>query len=515
VSTTPPRGLARTVVRGVALAGGGYVVTQVLTLAAYLVLARLATPADFGDYAAATVLLTVGFMFAESGTMAALVQRPDRVEEAAATAVISTIAAGVGLALVALAASPLIGHFFKSDEVSALAAAASGLLFLNAIPIVPTALLQRRFVFVRRVIVQPVGIVAFGAVAIIGTARGMGAWGLLLGTYAQAVTDVVLSWLLVRWRPRFHLASVSMWRELVGYGRHVFGSNAIVHVGGQVPVAVIGRLFGAGALGQYRYANRIASLPFALTLAGGSFVIFPAFARIADDAARLRAAFGRAMRWMAAFAFPLGLILLPLGKPLMVLVFGSTWAEAGEVTMALCLIPVAGAMFSVVCEVFTANGRPELTVRLVVVQLLCMIVAMAALSPFDLIGVAAGISVGVAGGATYALALAHRVLEMPVRSIVAEIAPPLVAACLMAGAIIPVQIAIDPVAHGNAVGLLLLFVEGLLAGAIYVACLHRLAPTHLGEFRGLVRDMISRRGEPAAELDPASAEMMANPPVPR
>jgi O-antigen/teichoic acid export membrane protein len=509
-----PAGLARTVVRGVALAGGGYMLTQVLTLAAYLVLARLATPADFGDYAAATVLLTVGFMFAESGTMAALVQRPDRVEEAAATATISTIAAGVGLALAALAASPVVGHFFGSHEVTDLAAAASGLLFLNAIPIVPTALLQRRFVFLRRVIVQPVGIVAFGVVAIIATAHGMGAWGLLLGSYAQAATDVALSWGLVRWRPRLGLASVSMWRELISYGRFVFGSTALLHVGAQVPVAVIGRLFGAGALGQYRYANRIASLPFALTLAGGSFVIFPAFARIADDAARLRSAFVRATRWMAAFAFPLGLILLPLGKPLMTLAFGSTWARAGEVTMALCLIPVAGALFSVVCEVFTANGRPQLLVRLVVVQLLCIFSAMAALSPFDLIGVAAGISVGVAGGAVYALAVAHRELEVPVRSIVAELAPPLLAGSLMAVVMIPIQAAVDPVAHGTAVGLLLLLGEGLVAAAIYVGCLHRLAPTHLGEFRSLVKDMMGRR-EPTPELDPASAEMVASPPVPR
>jgi len=509
-----PRGLARTVIRGVAVAGGGYVLTQALTLGVYLVLARTATPADFGAYAAATVLLTVGFMFAESGTMAAIVQRPDRVEEAAATAVISTFAAGVGLSLLALAAAPLLGLLFRSDHVTALAAAASGLMLLTAIPIVPTALLQRRFSFVRRVIVQPIGIVVFGAVTIFATARGMGAWGLLIGTYAQAVTDVALSWGLVRWRPRFSLASMSMWRELMGYGRYVFGSNIVFHIGAQVPVALIGRRFGAGPLGQFRYADRVAGLPFALTLAGASFVIFPAFARIAADAARLRSAFGRAMRWMAAFAFPLGLILLPLGKPLMILVFGSTWAQAGELAMALCLIPVTGAMFSIVCEVFTANGQPELLVRLTVIQRLCVIAGMVALLPFGLIGVGAGISLGAAVGSVHALRVAHRVLGITVRSIVAETVPPLAASVLMAAAMIPVQIALDPVSHGTGVGLLLLCAEGLLAAAIYVACLHRLAPGHLGEFRDMVGQLRGGRGE-VAEPDPASAEMLASSPVPR
>jgi PST family polysaccharide transporter len=514
VSEPAPRGLTRLVVRGVALAGGGYVVTQVLTLAAYLVLARLLAPEEFGDFAAASVLIGVGFMVTESGMLSALVQRPDRIEEAAATAVISTAISGAALSLTALALSPLIGHFFDSDRVGELAAAMAGVLFLYAIPIVPTALLQRRFSFLRRMVVQPVGTIVFGVVAVVCASNGVGVWSLVYGTYAQAIVDVALSWGLARWRPQLRLASFAVWRELIAYGRHVFTATAVLHVGAQIPVALTGRYVGAGALGQYRYADRIASMPFAITLAGASYVVFPAFARIASDAVRLRGAFIRALRWMSALAFPLGLALLPLGQPLTVLVFGPRWEDAGTATMALALYPAAGAVFSVVSEVFTANGRPQLLMRLVLVQLAVGAAAMVALVHLGLTGIAAGVSIGAVGGAAYSLYVVNRELEVPFKAILGELWQPTVAGMIMAAIMVPVEFGVVHAAsHPGALGFALLAVESLACAVIYLGVLHRLAPDRLHELRGLLRAGASGEADQTGVSDPIENEMLNEPPA--
>jgi len=481
----------------VTVAASGHTLTQALTLAVYLVLARLATPADFGQLAAGSILISVGLLFTEAGMAAALVQRRDRIEEAAATAVISTFAAGALFALLAFAASPLIGQFFDSGKVAAVAAAVSGLLLLRTIPVVPNALLQRRFSFIRRMIVEPAGVVALGITAIIATANGLGVWGLVLGHYAAAVTDVVLSWSLVRWRPQLGLASLEMWRQLIRYGRYVFISTAVDRVNLQIPVALIGRFVGSGPLGQYRYASRMASAPFEAMLAGASYVIFPAFARIADDADRFRAAFVRALGWMATIGIPSGLILLPFGRPLAELVFGSVWIPAGEAAMALCLFPAAGALFSVVAEAFTANGRTELLLRMVFVQLLLGGIAMVAFVPLGLIGVSAGLSLGSVGAAVYALYLAHVVVGVPARSIAHQIGPPLVAAAAMAGVMLPLEAWVVRAAeHGTVPGLLLLTAELATAAFVYVLLLHVLAPGRLREFARDMRMAIpSRTGD--------------------
>lgn len=494
-----PSGLTRTVVRGVGASGLGYVLTQVLTLAAYLALARLATPEDFGEFAAGAIVVNISLLVfgAESGILSALIHRRDRLEEAAATAVVATAVAGVVLSLLALAVSPLVGEFFDSDRIGSVAAASSGLMLLRTIPVVPMALLQRRFSFLRRMVVEPVGVVVFGVVAVIATANGMGVWGLVIATYAQAFLDAILSWGLVRWRPRFRLASIPMWRELVAYARHVFAASAVLRTGEQIPAALIGRFVGAAPLGQFRYGIRIASTPFGLILAAASYVLFPALARIADDRERFRLAFIRALRWMAVAGMPTGLIVLALGKPTAELVFGDVWADAGEAAMALCLYPAAGALSSVVVESFLASGRPQLVVRIEVVALVIGAATMVALLPLELVGVAAGVSIGISAGAVYALYKAHVVLSISAREILAEIGPPIAAAVVMGVSVLALdRLVVDSRDHETALGLCLLAAEGIAAFGIYGLVLHGLAPGRAPELRALIE---RARAQPAAE----------------
>ena len=113
-----PPGLAGTVLRGASLGGLGYGVSQALTLGTYIVLARLITPEEFGDFAAATVLIGFTLLVTETGMMSAIVQRRSRLEEAANTAFLATLVGGFLFTGILFALAPLIGNFFGSDEVT-------------------------------------------------------------------------------------------------------------------------------------------------------------------------------------------------------------------------------------------------------------------------------------------------------------------------------------------------------------------------------------------------------------
>ena len=130
----PLRGHA---VRGARLALLGWGLSQGLTFIAYIVLARLATPTDFGQFAAAMILVGVGNLLGESGMMAALINRRDRIEEAASTAFFALFAGGFLLTLGALALSPLVGLYYHSSRVGLLAAALSASVLIRMLTIVP------------------------------------------------------------------------------------------------------------------------------------------------------------------------------------------------------------------------------------------------------------------------------------------------------------------------------------------------------------------------------------------
>ena len=120
----------------------------------------------------------------------------------------------MAVSLLALAVAPLIGDFFRSDTVGAVAAAISGQLFLRSATVVPNAMMERELALLRRTVVEPSAAIAFAAAAIVAMANGLGVWGLVIGNYVQIAVDAVLTWVLARWRPRAHLASLGMWREL-------------------------------------------------------------------------------------------------------------------------------------------------------------------------------------------------------------------------------------------------------------------------------------------------------------
>jgi PST family polysaccharide transporter len=499
--TPSSRNLTGTVLRGVGLAAIGYVLTQALTLGFYVALARLATPTDFGQFAAGSLVVSVGLLFSESGMLAALIQRRDRVEEAASTAVISTALGGLLLSLLALALSPLIGAFFESSRVGSLAAVMSGLLFVRGLKVVPDALLQRRFSFIRRMVVEPAQAIALGVAAVIATANGLGPWGLVIGLYAAAVTDVLLSWPLARWRPRFDLASFSMWRELIGYGRHLIAANLAHRLGDQVPKLVLGRFVGEAALGQYRYADRVAWTPVMLLISGGAYVLLPAFARISHETPRFRWAFLRSLRWFGILGMPLGLILLPLGVPLVVLVFGDVWRDAGYAAMALSGFAVASTLISIQSEAFKAVGQPSILVRVHIVSGVAATAAMLALLPFDLVGVVGGVSLGTMSGAIYGLVRVSQAVGVRLGEVLAQLWAPLVAALIMAAALLPVEfMVIDAADRPTIEGLLMVAVEGLIAAVVYIVALIALAPGTPAEFRDLARTMRRDRREPGAAI---------------
>ena len=470
------------VVRGAGLAGAGFALAQVLTLSFYLVLARLATPDDFGVFAAGSILVGIGTLFAEAGLMSALIQRRDRIEEAASTAVAATLVGGLALSLLALALAPLVGLYFERTGVTQVAAAMSGWLLLQAATVVPDALMQRRFSFIRRLAVEPAGVVTFGITAVVACSHGLGVWGLVLGTYALGVTQVALAWGLVGWRPSARLVSYEMWRELLAFGRHVMSSEFIRRVAAELDAALVGRFIGTAPLGQYRYARRFAIQPLAGVVNIASYVLLPALAQLSGERERFRPAFLRALRWTSTIALPTSFAFLPLGEPVAVLLLGERWREAGQALSALCAYSAGGAVVSVASEGLKAWGRPDFLPRIHLFAAILAAALMLALLPVGLVGIAAGVSIASAAAAVYALRVVGRAIDIPLRGMLAEIWPPFVAAALSAATLYPAErLLVHASERGTVVGLALLAAEALLGAALYLALLAAAAPASARE----------------------------------
>ncbi len=467
--------------------------TQVITFVSYLVLARLVEPRQFGHFTAGILIAGVGTLVGDTGMAAAVIRAQDGGEEVPNTALVSTVVSGAIMSLVALAAAPLLGLFFQSHQVELIAAVMSGWLLLRMVAYIPEAMLQRRLSFLRRMVVDPMAAIAYLVVAIGAGENGMGAWTLVLATYASASVSAIAAWTLARWRPRPRLASMRTWRELARFGRPVVTAELIRRGVEEIPVAGIGRFIGAGALGQYTYAMRVATQPLGLIVNGIAYVLLPSFARLASNEQRLRAAVIRALRAVCAIAFPAGLILVPLAVPAMTVVFGSRWHQAGYALMALAVSCAALSLDSLASEIWKATGHVRYLPRMHALALGLTTVLVAAALPLGLVAVCGAISVASLGVALYAVWGIHAAIDVRLRALVSEIWPPAVAAVVMGSALYAIdRLAIHAGAHQVAIALALLVFEGLLGVAIYLISLRLIAPEATADLVALGRPLLAR-----------------------
>jgi PST family polysaccharide transporter len=481
-----PEEFARVVVRGAGIASAIQLTSQAIALVFYMAIARLTTPAVFGAFAAASIIVSATGLFVESGMQAAIIQRRERVEEAAATAVLATLGAGAGFSLVALAAWPVIGLYFHSREVGVVAASLSALPFLNVVPLIPGAMMTRRFLLLRRVILEPVAVCTYGLATTAALSAGMGIWGFVVGSYVSAFFRAVAAWVLARWRPDFRRASFAIWRELARFGRHVVASELLTQSAGIGTTALVGRFLGAVSLGYYRAASRMAAQATIPIVSAGAAMLLPAFARIADDEVRLRRGAMRALRLQCVVVFPLALAFIPLGEQVMILLLGEPWAPAGPVLAALsgqmALLPLG----LIASEVFKGAGRPWLVTRLSALSTVATLAAVAAFLPLGAVGAALGVSLAALVVGLYSVWSLSRVLGVGPSRILVELAPPAVAAAVMAGMLGVLDRVVQP-GGGTLARIVFLALEGLVGLAVYSAALAVIKPTLFRELIDLRR----------------------------
>jgi PST family polysaccharide transporter len=478
----------------------GYLGAQAISLVTFVVLARLAPPATFGAYAAAAILLGVSALYTEGGMQAAVIHEKEHVQEAASTALAANVIGGLCLTALAAAAAPLIGLFFHSATVGYAAALMAGIIVIDAASIAPGAIMRRGvsglFPFV-----EPCASAAYGIVAVVTLATGLGLWGLVLATYANAIARTAITWSLARWRPTLSLVSWPMWRSLSRYGRPVVLGLVLGEIGSIGSTALVGRVLGASDLGRFRAAQRFVLQANSAIVFGGGYALLPAFARIWRDEQRFQRAVRRSLRALSLIVFPISAVFVPLGQPIAVLLLGQQWRAAGPIMMAMAGIGIALALDSISVEAFKATGRTDLVPRYHGLQAVAPIPLMAALIHFGAVGMGLAMSLGMCTVALFSTRALARLIHLPFRDLATQIAPATASSIVMAVGVFVLDRGVIHAAHSNGIkALVLLAVDLLAAAAVYLCSLAVVSHQSVIELIAIGKLLVRRpeKSKPAA-----------------
>jgi PST family polysaccharide transporter len=445
---------------------------QLFSFIVFVVLARLLTPAEFGIVAFASIFVDISRQVLASGVSDALVRHTswDESYSSSALALNTVIALLIGVLLLAIGI-PVFGALGHGDSVPILGSLALSLPIDSTRGIVE-AKLRRDFAFrtitIRNVVASIVG----GVIGILVALAGGGAWALVVNKLLQNTMSLVLTLMSARWLPKKPPTWANM-VELARFSSGLLGTQALAALNTEISGVVIGGLLGPAALGVYRAGTRLTGMLSLALISPLLAVALPTFSRIKDDPAALRSAYLRVTASCALVAFPLFIGAGALASDLVRLLLGEQWT-ASSVVMRLTSLSVTVTILEYFfVPVMTAVGKPKLAFSYYVAASSGNGLFAVVASPFGLIATAASQVLRAYATLPIMLHMLRTCIDLKARAVILNIAPSLIAALAMGGAVMALRAFVLPNNLAPIVSLALLIPLGAILYGVLLATVFR------------------------------------------
>lgn len=365
-------GYTKSAIIGVSWLGAARAATRFGSLIRTAILARLLTPAQFGIFGMAALVLAFLEIMVETGVNVVLIQEKDDVKEFINTAWVISIIRGIMISILIILSTPLVILFFKTSELTGYILLISMVPFIRGFINPAIVNFQKDLKFHLEFKFRTAIFFVDATVAIIITLITMTPVGLIWGLIAGALAEVVISQLFVKPRPRFKLDSKKA-KTIVGRGKWMTLAGIFNYFSSQGDDAVVGRIMDSTALGLYQVAYKISTLPLTEVTQLINKVTLPVYVRISDDKKRLRRAFVRTMIAITLIVVPISLVIYLFPNFVINILLGSKWSAAVPVLKVLAVFGVIRALIGVPHSLFLSLKKQ----RVVAISMLLETIGLA------------------------------------------------------------------------------------------------------------------------------------------
>jgi PST family polysaccharide transporter len=346
------------VLSGVVWSGAARVGQQAMQFGLSIILARLLLPEDFGTIAMVLVFMGFANLFVDAGFGAALIQRVDVEERHIHSVFWLNVLLGAGMTVLFFVAAPFVAAFYEDADLLPLTRTLSVIFVISTVGMVPLALMQRRLQFHLLARISLLATLLSGLIGVSMAWAGAGVWSLVGQTIVSALLLTIMYWWASAWRPRLLVERVAL-RELWGFTAHLFGFSFINYWARNADNLVIGRNFGAAALGNYGRAYALMLLPITQVISVVSTVMFPALSSIQSDRPRVKRIYLRAVGLISLLTFPMMVGLLVTAEPFVLTVYGDNWTDVIPMIRILALVGIVQSLSNPTGWLYLSQGRTD------------------------------------------------------------------------------------------------------------------------------------------------------------
>jgi O-antigen/teichoic acid export membrane protein len=398
---TPTYDAVATSVQGGVVSVGSQALRFALRTGSMMVLARLLTPEDFGLQGMVMVMTGFLALFRDAGLSAVTVQRDTVSHDQVSTLFWINVVVGVVLAAGLALGAPVVAAFYRDARLTPICMVSAAAFLLHGFSIQHYALLQRQMRFVTLGLVE-IAAVALGATVGVAMAiLGYGYWSLVAMAIVSPLVTAIGCWMSMPWWPGAPKRARGM-RSMLSMGGLLTLDSVVVYVGGNAEKILLGRYWGAEALGVYGRAFQLVSLPADLLTSGVATVALPMLARLQNDTARLHRAFLRGYSVVVALTIPMTVCCALFADDIIDIMLGSKWNQVVPVFRLLVPSILAFALINPLAWFLIASGRTRRSLNIAFL-----------ITPLSILGAAIGLQFGPKGVAV-ALSTLMSLITVPV-----------------------------------------------------------------------------------------------------
>lgn len=429
----------RSIVSGVIWSALDSAVGQALTLAIYMIMARLLSPQILGIVATGALALEFCRAVLIESIAIAVQARPDPKDEDYTASF--WLIAGLSL-FAALALFASSGAIERLSGLSDLAIVLKGFCIVVAVQGLSRtheAWLTRNQLFRSLAIRSISSISVGGAVGIALALQGYGVLALVGQLVSTSLISLVSLWVLTPWRPRLRVSRQAV-IDLLSYARYVALTGITNFANANSDLIFVTWYTGAAGAGFYSLAKRLVNA--VSTVIGNALnrVFFATIAGLQHDREASRSTLVDFVKYTSLLTAPLFAGIAALAPDLIVGFFGSKWGEAAPL---LAIMSITGFLTTIGLynhSVILAFGKPHWQTWLTLIYAVSNIAIFIVAAPFGLIAIAVGYVVRAVLLYPLSAGASMRILALRVRPYAAALMPALAGSAVMACAVVAASI---------------------------------------------------------------------------
>lgn len=402
---------------------------QLVSLLAFIILARTMAIADFGLVMLAVLVSNIFSMFYKDGVSDFLVRTETLTDEMVATAFWVMAALSIALIFLSIFAVGYPLNLIYGERFFYYNAALSPAILFGGLSVVNLAMARREFRFKVSALRNFVNGFLTGLIAVAMALYGFEAWSLIFSRVLGALGSAAILWIQEPYRPQFKFSG-SAFATMVRYSGPNLVSRLIIYIATKMPELILAFIAGPAALAIYRVASRVLEVFNSLFLDSISNVLLTSFAKLPVD--RYQNGFQRTLSLQIAVVLPIFFGLASISEPVTRLIYGEKWMDSAFVMQILSL-QIAPLLFrNLAVVLYKAAGRTSQLFLLSLAELLTSstFVLFAAFYGVDAVAWTI-LVVSHLTAVVFAISL-RRMLNIDLKAILLEITPFWVASALMA-----------------------------------------------------------------------------------